>query len=75
MDKSTFSDQAACALCWYDWQDFDQYMQQLQYNPLTDKIQARKRYKQGKILFIMFQELGFTENDLRGLVMLSNDLS
>lgn len=75
MDKSTFSDQAACALCWYDWQDFEQYMKQLQYDPCADKIQARKRYKQGKILFNRFLELGFTAKDLRDLVMIDNDLS
>ena len=75
LKESNFSDQAACALCWYDWQDFDQYMKQLQYNPKTDKIQARKQYNKGRMLFRMFQELGFTENDLRELVMFSNDLS
>ena len=71
---SDFSDKAAVALCWYDWQNFEQYMEQLQYDPKTDKIQARKRYNKGRVLFRMFQELGFTYIDMKELCHVSNDI-
>ena len=74
MDKSTFSDQAAVALCWYDRQNFEHYMKALEYDPKTDKIQARKQYNRGRMLFRMLQKLGFTYTDMKELCHMSNDI-
>ena len=71
---SSFSDKASTALCWYDYQDFSVYMQKLEYDPKTQSIQARKRYKEGKVLFQQFLELGFTLADIRELVLMENDV-
>ena len=72
--ESSFSDKAAIALCWYDYQDFRTYMQKLQYDCKTQSIQARKRYKEGQVLFQQFLELGFTLADMRELVLMTNDV-
>ena len=72
--ESSFSDKAAIALCWYDYQDFRAYMQKLQYDCKTQSIQARTRYKEGKVLFQQFLELGFTLADIRELVLMDNDV-
>ena len=74
LKESDFSDNAAVALCWCDYQDFDCYMKALEYDPKTDKIQARKQYNKGRVLFRMFQELGFTYTDMKELCSMSNDI-
>ena len=71
---SDFSDKAAVALCWCDYQDFDCYMKALDYDPKTDKIQARKQYNRGRMLFRTFRELGFTYTDMKELCHMSNDI-